>query len=93
MTQSVPWRRCTYPNERKPAGRATHHVLAREVTASQRRPDRRTESVLLKQRLVLDLEFLAVQQRVLRLFNDGADQVEAIRDGNRFLDLRCGPFT
>lgn len=46
----------------------------------------------LEQRLVLDLELLPVQHRVLGLFAGRSDQVELVGDGVSFLDLLGGPF-
>lgn len=46
----------------------------------------------LEQRLVLDLEFLPVQHRVLGLFAGRSDQVELVGDGVSFLDLLGGPL-
>lgn len=46
----------------------------------------------LEQRLVLDLEFLPVQHRVLGLFASRSDQVELVGDGVSFLDLLGGPL-
>jgi hypothetical protein len=48
--------------------------------------------VTLEQRLVLDLEFLPVQHRVLGLFAGRSDQVELVGDGVSFLDLLGGPL-
>lgn len=69
----------------RPAG--THE------TASQRTPDRSSQPlVTLEQRLVLDLELLPVQHRVLGLFAGRSDQVELVGDGVSFLDLLGGPL-
>jgi hypothetical protein len=46
----------------------------------------------LEQRLVLYLEFLTMQHRVLRLFTGRSDQVQLGSDGVSFLDLLRGPF-
>jgi len=46
----------------------------------------------LEQRLVLYLEFLPVQHRVLRLFTGRSDEVQLGSDGVGFLDLLGGPF-
>ena len=58
----------------------------------QWRPDRRAVAELVEQRRVFNLEALAVEGVVLRLFGNWGDEVVSFRDLRRFHDLHGGPF-
>ena len=67
-------------------------VFPRQKPARKRRPDRRAVAELVEQRRVFDLEALAVEGVVLRLFGDGGDEVVFFRDLRGFHNLHGGPF-
>ena len=67
-------------------------VFPRQEPARQRRPDRRAVAELVEQRRVFDLESLAVECVVLRLFGDGGDEVVFFGNLRGFHDLHGRPF-
>lgn len=64
----------------------------RTLAAGKGRPDGRAVLVVVKERLELDLELLAVEDRVLRLLDARPDKAETVGDGDGLLNLLRRPF-